>query len=456
MTRPPLVLVSNRGPLSYETRGDELVARRGAGGLISGLGPLVRDTETLWISAAMSDADRTAASSGVRLDHGIRSLLVDVDPATYRASYDGICNQLLWFVHHGMFDRMRTPHIDRRTEAAWQSYRTVNAEFASAIIEHAPSDARVLIQDYHLALVAPLVREQRTDLRMAHFSHTPFATPEELAVLPIAMVEELLSGMASNDVCSFHSGRWRDAFVANCERVLGVTPRTAVVPLASDPVDITTAAQTPACAAAHEALSAQVGDLQVIGRVDRIEPSKNIARGFEAYDLFLYEHPEWHERVVFAASIYPSRQNLATYQSYRQEVATRVELINARHGTDRWKPILLDDRDDFPSSVALLRRADILLVNPVRDGLNLVATEGALVNERNCVLLLSPEAGIFDALADVAIEVPPLDIGATADAVEQALGLGPDERAERFAALQDRARGRVPSDWLADQLTALD
>ncbi|HUW01972.1 MAG TPA: trehalose-6-phosphate synthase [Acidimicrobiales bacterium] len=456
MTRAPIVLVSNRGPLAFDLDGDDLEARRGAGGLISGLGPIVRDTDTLWISAAMSDADRVAAAGGVRVHEGIRSLLVDVDPATYAASYDLICNQILWFVHHGMFDRMRTPRFDRTTTEAWTDYQAVNAAFASAIVEHAPAGARVLVQDYHLALVAPTVRARRPDVRLAHFSHTPFATPAEFAVLPADMAAELLTGMAAHHVCGFHSERWRNAFVENCRTVLDVAPATIVAPLASDPDDIVGAASSPACRDALRSLNERVGDRTVLARVDRIEPSKNIVRGFEAFDLFLTEHPEWIDRVVFAASIYPSRQNLPIYQAYRQEVATRVALVNARHATDTWSPIDLDTQDHFPSSVALLRRADLLLVNPVRDGLNLVATEGALVNERNVVLLLSPDAGVFDTLSDVALAVPPFDVAATADAIHTTLELDAAERVSRFDALHRVARSRTPSDWLDDQLDALD
>ncbi len=456
MARAPFVLVSNRGPLTFDLDGDDLVARRGAGGLISGLGPIVRDTDVLWISAAMSDGDRVAARAGVGVHDGFRSLLVDVDPATYDSSYDVVCNQILWFVHHGMFDRMRTPRFDRTTVRAWASYRAVNEAFAAAVVEHAPSGACVLVQDYHLALVAASVCDRRPDLRLAHFSHTPFATPSEFSVLPDEMASDLLTGMAAHHLCAFHSHRWRDAFVASCESVLGSSPATLVAPLGSDPDDITAAAQSARCDEAMRHLDELVGDRAVIGRVDRIEPSKNIVRGFEAYDLFLTEHPEWHERVTFVASIYPSRQNLATYQAYRQEVETRVAQVNRRHGTETWRPIELDTRDDFPSSVALLRRADVLMVNPVRDGLNLVATEGALVNERDVVLLLSPEAGSFDTLADVVIAVPPFDLAATADAMGRALDLDTAERSRRFRALRSRASERTPANWLDDQLRALD
>lgn len=456
MSRDPFVLVSNRAPLSFGLVDGELNARRGAGGLVSGLGPLVHGTETLWIAAAMSSADRQAAAAGVSTHEGFRTLMVDVDPGTYQASYDVACNQILWFVHHGMFDRMRTPRFDRRTEQAWEAYRTVNLAFAEATADHAPEDAKVLIQDYHLALVAPRLREVRPDLRLAHFSHTPFCTPEELAVLPDWLAVELLEGMAANDACGFHSDRWRKQFLDCCEDHGVEPPSTIVCPLGSDPDDLRSVAAGEACAVASAEISEQVGDRVVIGRVDRIEPSKNIVRGFEAFDLFLTEHPEWHERVCFVASIYPSRGNLATYQAYRQEVEARVRLVNEGHGSDSWTPVLLDTDDHFPTSVAVLRRADVLLVNPVRDGLNLVAKEVSLVNEHNAVLLLSPGAGIFDELADVAIEVHPIDIGATADAIAAALALGDDDRRQRFEALYERATRRTAVDWLDEQLAALD
>ena len=453
---PPIVLVSNRGPVSFEVdeRG-ELRGRRGAGGLVSGIGPLVAGTATTWIAAAISEGDRAAAATGAVVDHeGFRVRLLALDPETYRLAYDVVCNESLWFAHHGLWDRAHEPVFDRAWHEAWNAYREVNAAFADAVAEVAPTGAVVLVQDYHLCLVALRLADTRPDLRCVHFSHTPFAPPAWLAALPAVAVQELLRGLAAHVACGFHTHRWAEDFAASARDLAGLSPTTFVSPLASDPADIRGVASSPECLAALAALEQRVGDLQVIGRVDRVELSKNLIRGFLAFDDLLDHHPEHRGRVVFVAGAYASRSGVAAYATYRDEIHRTVDEVNARWGTEAWTPIHLDVDDDHPRSVALLRRADVLLVNPIRDGLNLVASEGALVNERAAVLALSPEAGAWERLHQAALEVPPFDIWGTAEVLHQALTMPADERRDRADRLRRLAEARTPADWLAEQLAA--
>jgi len=312
------------------------------------------------------------------------------------------------------------------------------------------------VQDYHLALVASFVAPVRPDLRLVHFSHTPFAGPDAWRVLPVDLGRELLAGMAAHTACGFHSRRWADAFSACCAEQLGEAPTTFVAPLAPDAADIERVAEGAACAGALERLERVVGDRALVVRVDRIELSKNILRGFIAFEDLLERYPEWRERVIFGAFVYPSREGLPEYLAYRQEVEATVRRINERWATPGWTPILFDPSDDFPGSVAALRRADVFLINPIRDGLNLVAEEGPLINDRDAVLLLSPEAGVWDQLAGVARAVHPYDVSGTADALAAALSASPEERAAEAAELRRRAAARTPPDWLDDQLAAAD
>ena len=451
----PIVIVSNRGPLSFRPGdGGELVARRGAGGLVSGLAPLVIDTDTTWIAAAMSDGDRAAAARGVVEAEGFRTRLLAIDPATYRMAYDVVCNATLWFLYHGLFDLARRPRFDHRFAEAWDAFRAVNATFADAVVAEAPEGAIVLVQDYHLALLGPLVRDRRPDLRTVHFSHTPFAPPELLRVLPDRYRLELLEGMAGHDACGFHTRRWAEEFAAGCADA-GIDAATPfVAPLAPDPDDIGAVAASPACVRAGAELDRILGDRMLITRVDRIELSKNLLRGFHAFDDLLDRYPEWRERVVFGAFVYPSREGLPEYLAYRQEVESLIERVNGRWRAPGWEPILADLSDDFPRSVAALRRADVLLVNPIRDGLNLVAKEGPLVNDRDGLVALSPEAGVWDELAGAVRRVHPYDVAGTADVLAAALATPPIERAAEAAELRRRAGLRRPVDWLADQLGA--
>ncbi len=451
----PVVVVSNRGPLSFRVDdAGRIEATRGAGGLVSGLGPLVAGTDTLWVAAAMGEGDRAAAAAGVVDAEDFRVRLVEVDPEAYRLAYDVVSNQVLWFVHHGLYDLPREPAFGADLRPAWQAYRRVNRAFADAVADVAPQGSVVLVQDYHLALMGVALAEQRPDLEAVHFSHTPFATPTWLRVLPDHIAGELLSGLAAHRACGFHSQRWADDFAACCRETLALTPRTFVSPLAADADDVRGAARSAACDEALAEIDAEVGDRLVVARVDRIELSKNLLRGFQAFDDLLDRRPEWRGRVVFLASVYPSRTGVPAYIEYQQDVEALVEHVNQRWATPDWTPIVYDTRDDYPRSVAVLRRADVLLVNPIRDGLNLVAKEAGIVNERDAVLCLSREAGVWDEVGAAAIAVPPFDVAGTADALDQALRMPPGERAARAARLRALSVARRPADWLADQVAA--
>ena len=350
MADRPVVIVSNRGPLSFRVTDEgELAATRGAGGLVSGLAPLVAGTGVTWIAAAITDGDRQAAERGTIDAEGFRVRTLAVDPATYRMAYDVVCNATLWFLHHGLFELARRPRFDTRFRMAWDAYRDVNRAFAEAVADAAPEGAAVLIQDYHLALVPAMLREARPDLHTVHFSHTPFANPDLWRVLPGDLGAELLTGMAAADACGFHSGRWADAFTACCLEQIGAAPTTFVAPLAPDPADMAGAAASDACARELADLDAAVGDRAFVVRVDRIELSKNLLRGFAAFDDMLERHPEWRERVVFGAYCYPSREGLPEYLAYRQEVETVVRTINDRWSTPSWTPILLRSVRQLPA-----------------------------------------------------------------------------------------------------------
>jgi trehalose 6-phosphate synthase len=451
----PVVVASNRGPISFTFDGDGAVeARRGAGGLVSSLGPLVRDTGALWLAAAMTEADRTVAESGPVEAEGFRFRSLAIEPDTYRMAYDVIANGTLWFLHHGLFELARRPRIDRRWRRAWDAYRAYNHRFAQALIDEAPDGATVLVQDYHLSLVGTWLAQQRRDLRAVHFTHIPFCEPGALRVLPTDVAEELLVGMASHTSCGFHARRWAESFEACCKEVLGWTPSTFVAPLAPDHDDVEAVSESEECAREGARLDELVGDRALVVRVDRIELSKNLLRGFLAFDDLLRTRPEWRGKVVLAALIYPSREGLPEYLAYRHEVETLAEQVNAKWRAPGWEPVLLDTSDNFLRSVAALKRYDVLLVNPVRDGLNLVAKEGPLLNQRDGVVALSREAGAWEELREVALEINPFDVAGTADVLATALAMSANERASHARGLRDLVSARTPRAWLEDQLNA--
>lgn len=453
-TEQPVVIASNRGPISFSLDGEDLVGRRGGGGLVSGLVPLVEEGRATWIAAASSTADQQAAEEGdgIATADGLSARLLTIKPRIYSDYYDVISNSTLWFVHHGLFDLTRDPSYDTDWWDAWGNYRKVNSTFATAIVEHAPRNATVLIQDYHLTLLAPDIRAERDDLHLVHFHHTPFAGPDGARVLPPNAMQEMLRGLAGHDACGFHTGTWSSNYRATQRRLGNRDVSTFEATLSSDLASLQRTAESDECISARAELEDLAGGRRIIARVDRMELSKNIVRGFDAFNRLLESRPDLRGAVVFLATCYPSRENVPAYARYRQEVLEAAEVVNDRWGTGSWTPVSLMTDDDFPRSVALLMIYDVLLVNPIRDGLNLVAKEGPAVNQRHGQLALSDQAGAFAELEDAADEVFPFDVAQTAEVLGRCLDREAEEREFRATQLREIVNQRTPADWLRDQL----
>ncbi|MGW4434229.1 alpha,alpha-trehalose-phosphate synthase (UDP-forming) [Streptomyces sp. NPDC004596] len=462
-----VLVASNRGPVSYEVLEDgSLRARRGGGGLVSGLSAIGPDTNAVWVCAALGDGDREAvrrAGGGLlpAEDTGGQHVrMLDIDAAVHHDAYNGIANSVLWFVHHMLYQTPLEPVLDAEFRRQWASYQAYNRAFAEALAQEAAEGAAVLIQDYHLALAPRMLRQLRPDLRIGHFSHTPWAPPDYFRLLPDDIAAELLTGILGADRAAFLTQRWADAFTDCCHAVLGPGipsgTRIGVHGLGADADFLRERAHRPDVEERMTALRAEVGEgRRTIVRVDRTELSKNIVRGLLAYRQLLEARPEWRERVVHIAFAYPSRQDLEVYRDYTAEVRRVAEEINSRYGTPGWTPVVLHVRDDFARSLAAYRLADVALVNPIRDGMNLVAKEVPVVSDEGCALVLSREAGAYEELGEDAIVVNPYDVVGTAEALHAALGLSPGERAERSKRLAAAATALPPQRWFLDQLDAL-
>ncbi len=483
MTNDPsrlLLVASNRGPVSYQ-RGDDgsLTARRGGGGMVSGLtsglAAAAADGGVLWLCTALSDADREAARLGARADApgepAVRML--EIPPAEFDAAYNGIANSILWFVHHLLFDTPNQPVFDAQFRRDWDAYRAYNEAFAAALAEECAAGTRVLVQDYHLALTPRMLRDRHPEARIAHFEHTPWAPPEYYRMLPDDVAAAILDGMLGADHAGFLAERWAGAFLDCCEAVLGarvmrgaagvgrVNHRGRITEVAVHPLGVDARALRERAAAADvRAAAAALGGLtadgrQLIVRVDRTELSKNIARGLAAYRELLAHRPQWRGRVTHLALAYPSRSGLPEYQAYTARVHELAKEINAEFATADWTPLILDVRDDYPRSLAACGAADVLLVNPIRDGMNLVAEEGPILSERGCALVLSREAGAAALIGDAALIVNPFDVTATAEALHAGLSMPGTERRRRSAEISALAAARAPRRWLAEQVESL-
>jgi trehalose 6-phosphate synthase len=450
-----LVVAANRGPFSLvEGRDGDLVAKPGGGGLAPSLASALsrHAGEATWVASAMSPAEQKAARSGA-IDTGNKSLglrLVPLEEQTYRAAYDVVANATLWFCFHGLFDASRRPLFDRRWHEAWEGFVAYNAAFAEEISDAASEAAVVLVNDYHLPLVGRMLADERPDLSTVHFTHTPFSEPFELAMLPREIRRQLMEGMAGFGACGFHTARWEEAFSRSSTAVIGHSPLSFHCGLGADLPRLKEVASSPRCVRAGQDLQELVGDRAVVMRSDRIELSKNILRGFHAFSLLLEERADLRGRVCFVARAYASRQGLSEYLAYRSEAEHLVEVLN-----ERWAPlcggeppIIFQVDDDFPATVAAFKAYDVLLVNPLRDGMNLVAKEGPALNERHGVLVLSEQAGAYEEMSEAVIGVQPFDVSETAAALAKALDMGQDERRQAARALFDLATACPPDEWL--------
>ena len=482
-------MAANRGPVSFRRDDDgQLSVSRGGGGLVSGLSSVAGQQDLLWVCAAMSDADRAAARAApggmLRLDGtpdgslgGSAVRMLDIPAATFSRAYNTVANSVLWFVHHMLYDTPNQPQFGAAFRRDWEAYRDYNLAFARALASgpgpsatNGSHRARAVVQDYHLTLAPRMLAELRPGLPIAHFSHTPWAPVDYFRLLPDQVAAEVLDGILGADHAGFLSPRWADAFVDCCEHVLGAeidpgrrqvsyrghVTSVGVHSLGVDAAELISRGAEADVETRMAALREVIGERKLIVRVDRTELSKNIVRGLAAYRELLVAHPEWQGNVMMLALAYPSRHDLREYQEYAASVERLASAINDEFSRPGWNPILLSANDDYPRSLAGYRLADVLLVNPIRDGMNLVAKEGPILSDRGSVLVLSREAGAADELGEDALLVNPFDVSATAGALHDALMMSDEERIRRCRSLAAAGGAVPPAAWLASQLAALD
>lgn len=459
--RRKLIVVSNRGPVTFTPDGS---LRRSSGGLATALRSLLQYHDVTWIASAATQGERLVA--GNTLDQlaedgsSYRLHLVPHAPQAYDWFYNVVANPMLWFIHHSLWQLAYTPRIDAAFHRAWsEGYEVVNANFAAAVLAELElePEAAVFFHDYHLYLAPRLVRDQRPDAALMHFVHVPWPQPDSWRVLPRELRRAVHEGLSANDVIGFHTDRWRSNFIYSTRELLGedVTRKTVTAAISVDPAEFDEVAQSDAVLAAEREIIARRPE-QLVVRVDRTDPSKNIVRGFRAFELFLASHPELHRRVGMLALLDPSRQDIPEYAEYLGEIEREARRVNDRFQQSEWTPIDLQIADDFPHSIAAYKQFDVLLVNAIFDGMNLVAKEAPLVNTRDGVVVLSENTGAHAELGEWALTVNPFDVEAQAEAIHEALSLDAGERRQRLDAIRTHVREHDVNAWLEVQLAALD
>jgi trehalose 6-phosphate synthase len=473
MAETPLVLVSNRGPVTFEPGG---TIRRGTGGLVTALIGLATHRKVTWIASAMTDEDVEVSER-----HGGRPFpvttpdgdeysvkLVASEADAYDRFYNIIANPMLWFIQHYLWDLSNAPDIRRNeTEAFEFGYNVVNDDLAHAVLDEIEGVERpvVMVHDYHLYTLPALVRRQRPDVFLHHFVHIPWAQSDSWRVLPSMMRQDIYHGILANDIVGFHTRSYRRNFLRCCEELLDLEVDfgrgivhcddrevwVRAYPLPIDSSAVQAVARRDRVRSFEDELLRRRRDYLIL-RVDRADLSKNVLRGFSAFDVFLEQHPEFREKITFIAQLMPSRTDVPEYAEYLERIEAVVAVVNHRHGSPDWMPIQLKLRDDLEEAVAAYKHYDVLIVNAMFDGMNLVAKEGPMVNERGGVSILSENTGAHEELGEFALSVNPFDIQELADSIHAALTMAPEERQRRLDGLRSVVTARDPGDWIDDQL----
>ncbi|MGA7668889.1 MAG: trehalose-6-phosphate synthase [Nitrolancea sp.] len=488
LERRRLIIASNRGPIEFQIEEDgSYSTKRGSGGVVTAVGAISRFSDLTWVASAMTDGDRQRALEAQQAgetmirtpdsDVSLRFVLADSD--AYDGYYNRISNPLLWFLQHYLWDTPRAPDINEETWHAWRhGYVPVNRQFANEIVEVAKvGEGRplVMLQDYHLYLVPGQIREMMPNVMMQHFIHIPWPDPDYWQLLPREMRSDICKSLLGNDIVGFQTDAHARSFMNTCEANLdgvdldyrgreihyhGRTTRVAAYPISIDCDAVEAVAAGEEAFKHEEHLENFLNDYTIV-RVDRAEPSKNIVRGFLAYDRFLEEFPDFIGRVNFLAYLVPSRLEVLEYVDYLDDINTIVGRINTKYANAAendgvaWQPIQVFIGDDYPRALAAMKHYNVLMVNAIFDGMNLVAKEGALLNKRDGVMILSEAAGAYQQLGPYSLTVSPTDVEGTAAAIHTALTMSPDKRAGWSRDLRDLVRRENIRTWIYAQLEDL-
>src|SRR6266699_4154107 len=478
------IIASNRGPIEYQLSHDKtLKPRRGPGGMVKALIEAASRMKTTWVAMAMTEGDRIAVKEAQQKDgllpsslsgHKMQLRYVAISKAAYGKHYGKISNQLLWFLQHYMYNPTEDSASIRQVQDAWTNgYCVANQAIADAVnaeIDREDGSVVVMLHDYHLYLAASMIRQRHPSVVIQQFIHIPWPDVRCWHFLPSNITQAIYSGLVGNDIDGFQTERDARNFLEGARTLLegavvdfeegaiwwqGRRTQVRAYPISISVTEERRVVESAAGKRASEKIKPLLGK-QTIMRVDRIEPTKNIVRGFQAYARLLDEHPELLGKVNFLAFLVPSRQALPIYQRYDVDVLKIIDETNQKYGSDEWTPIKAFRDNDRTRALAAMQWYDVLLVNPIIDGMNLVAKEGPVVNQCKGVLVLSRTAGAFQQLGKASIPTSPTDVAETAQALYKALTLPEDERVAKAKQARQAVERYDLNMWLTRQMSDLD
>ena len=471
-----LILASNRGPVEFYKDNGTVKTRKGSGGLVSTLLPLMENINGKWVAAALNPVDVEVASKYsdniVPIPEENTQFYVPFltfNQEVFNDYYNVISNSVLWYVHHYLWTQSKSDKDKEELYKSWENgYKPVNIAFAEQI-NHLISPSKtniVMLQDYHLYLTASYIRKNRDDLILTQFIHVPWPRADYFSTLPDYMRYPILDSLLSNDIVGFHIPGYVDNFLESSKEIAdeidfknklinynGRVVHVKYYPISIDTKGLNDLKNDSGVFECEKFIEKIKGDKFLIYRTDRADLSKNILRGFEAYDIFLEKYPEYQGQVVFLATSKPTRENLPDYRKYRHAIEDMIEKINSKYSKDNWKPIEEVFNAPYRMVVAALKNYDCLLVNPICDGMNIVSKEGSFLNEKNGTVILSKEAGSHYELQEQVISVDPFDINETAEALHEAVAMGEEERINRCSGLKGLIKENTLSDWIKEQFS---
>ena len=454
MTKHSFVIVSNRLPISVSKKDGKLTYESSSGGLATAMSSL-REDDTIWVGwCGMPSDDLSSKDKQAIREHFAKhnAYPVFLTGAQIENFYEGYSNDTLWPLFHYF------QSLSQQNDVYWQAYDEVNQLYAAAVKQVSTSHARIWVHDYQLMLVPAMVREDVPKATIGFFLHIPFPSFEIFRLLPER--RRLLEGLMGSDVVGFHTYDYARHFISSTQRLLGVNPHESqiayqdrVVQVGTYPIGIdykkyVKAVNSAATAKIERSIKRRYLKQRIILSIDRLDYSKGIPGRLEAYRLLLEEYPEYRGNVVLQMVAVPSRTGVEAYQQLRDQIELTVARINGLYGTADWAPISYQFQNrPFDEIVANYMAADIMLVTPVRDGMNLVAKEyvASKQNQRG-VLVLSELAGAADELTD-AVMVNPGSARSIATALDEALRMLPSEQARRMKAMQERIKQYDVQTW---------
>jgi trehalose 6-phosphate synthase/phosphatase len=457
-----LILVSNRLPVTVRHENDEVVVERSAGGLATGLRSPHEQTDGIWIgwpgdTSRLSEVQQRAMEAHLA---DLRCVPVPLTPDEVSRYYDGFANAVLWPLFHYLLDRIPL------TSQEWESYRAVNEKFADMAAQAWRPGDLLWVHDYQLCLVPRFLRARLPSARIGFFLHIPFPASEVMRILPWR--DQVLEGLLGADLVGFHTFTYRSHFVSSVLRILGIPTqndciyfdgreiRLGVFPIGVDSHAIGALASDPDVLGEASAICTEAHGQKILLGIERLDYTKGIPCRLVAFERFLEREPHWRGKVRLVQIAVPSRDQVPSYQEARRHLDELVGRINGAFSTVDWVPIHYVQRSlNERQVVALYRAADVMLVTPLRDGMNLVAKEFVTSrSDEDGVLILSEFAGAAAEMGE-ALQVNPYDIESLAQAYADALTMPEEERRLRMRALRQRIAARDVHQWAKSFIDAL-